>query len=224
MYGHRGLDEARCQVGSLLRHIGIPRGVVLDAGCGNGRHLAALRERKIQALGCDLSAHLLGTATTRGPVFQCDLRAIPLPSRSCGLVASFFTGFGYLDRPSDDLALLAELARLVAPGGWLHLDLPDPISVRKNLVARDRTRWSDAWVTQKRWMAGNQVFKGILIARDDGLVSEYVERVRLWDPDILEQAARQLGLSPSLRLGDLNGNRWEPGSPRCGLVLRRESA
>lgn len=197
---------------------------MLDAGCGNGRHLAALRERKIPALGCDLSSHLLRTATTRGPAFQCDLRAIPLPSRSCGLVASFFTGFGYLDRPSDDLALLAELARLVAPGGWLHLDLPDPIFVRSRLVERDETRWSDAWVTQKRWMDGSQVFKRIRISRDDGGVSEYVERVRLWDPDILEQAAGLLGLVPKVRLGDLDGNSWRSGSPRCGLVLRRESA
>ena len=140
------------------------------------------------------------------------------------MVASFFTGFGYLDRPSDDLALLAELARLVAPGGWLHLDLPDPIFVREHLVARDQTRWSDAWVAQKRWMEGDQVFKSIRIARDDGGLSEYVERVRLWDPDILEQAAGQLGLVPRLRLGDLDGSPWCPGSPRCGLVLRRESA
>lgn len=183
-----------------------------------------MRERKIPAIGCDLSSHLLRTAATRGPVFQCDLRGIPLPSRSCGLVASFFTGFGYLDRPSDDLALLAELARLVAPGGWLHLDLPDPDHVRKHLVPSDRKRWSDAWVTQTRWIEGRQVFKSIRIARDDGVVSEYLERVRLWDPDILEQAAGLLGLVPRVRLGDLDGNIWSPGSPRCGLVLRRETA
>lgn len=139
-------------------------------------------------------------------------------------MASFFTGFGYLDRPSDDLALLAELARLVAPGGWLHLDLPDPAHVRKALVPSDRRRWTDAWVTQTRWLEGDQVFKSIRIARDDGGVSEYVERVRLWDPDILEQAAGLLGLTPRMRLGDLDGNDWRPGSARSGLVLRRESA
>lgn len=210
------------QVGSLLSHLGIPRGAVLDAGCGNGRHLLALRERGLHAIGCDLSAHLLGTAASRGPVFQCDLRAIPLRSRSCGLVASFFTGFGYLDRPSDDLALLAELARLVAPGGWLHLDLPDAEHVRSHLVPRDTRRWSDAWVTQKRFLDGDQVVKNIRIARDDGGVSEYVERVRLWNPETLENAARHLGLVPRLRLGALDGHLWAPGAARCGLLLRRE--
>jgi len=207
-----------------LNRIGTPRGLVLDAGCGNGRHLLALRQRGISAVGCDLSAHLLGTATARGPVARCDLRALPFASRRFGLVASFFTGFGYLERPSDDLALLAELARLVAPGGWLHLDLPDPEAVRRTLVPRDERRWSDASVEQIRFLEDDRVVKRIRIRRDDGTVSEYVERVRLWNPDDLERAARDLGLVPRSRLGDLAGTPWTPGSPRCGLCLRREAA
>ncbi len=175
-------------------------------------------------MGCDLSAHLLGTAVGRGPVARCDLRALPFASRSFGLVASFFTGFGYLERPADDLSLLAELARLVAPGGWLHLDLPDPDAVRKALVPRDERRWNDAWVEQVRTLEDDRVVKRIRIRRDDGTVSEYVEKVRLWNPDILERCASDLGLVPRLRLGDLAGSDWQPGAARCGLCLHRESA
>jgi hypothetical protein len=155
---------------------------------------------------------------------RCDLRAMPMPSRRFGLVASFFTGFGYLERPSDDLSQLAELARLVAPGGWLHLDLPDPEAVRGSLVPRDCRRWDDAWVEQVRTLEDDRVVKRIRIRRDDGTVSEYVEKVRLWNPDVLERCASDLGLVARLRLGDLTGSDWKPGDARCGLCLRRERA
>jgi len=209
-------------VRSLLDLTGMPPGRTLDAGCGNGRHLLALRDQGLSAFGCDLSAHLLKTAATRGPVFRCDLRSIPLATGSCGLVASFFTGFGYLERRSDDIGLLAELARLVAPGGWLHLDLPDPDHVRAHLVVSDEQRWSDALVTQKRIVHGDLVAKLIRIERDDGTHSEYLERVRLWNPEHLEVLARRLGFKPKFRLGDERGTPWTQGSVRCGLVLRRE--
>ena len=195
---------------------------MLDAGCGSGRHLLALAEMGIPAYGCDLSAHLLKTAVTRGKVLRCDLRAMPFASGSFGLVASFFTGFGYLERRSDDLDLLGEFARLVAPGGWLHLDLPDPDHVKLHLVPMDERRWSGAHVVQRRFIHGDIVVKAIHITRDDGSVSEYVERVRLWNPEHLEVMARPLGLVPVLRLGDVQGTLWEPGMARCGLVLRRE--
>lgn len=197
-------------------------GPVLDAGCGSGRHLLALREAGLRAYGCDLSAHLLKTAISRAPVVRCDLRDLPFPGGIFSLVASFFTGFGYLERRSDDMELLAELARLVMPGGWLHLDLPDPDHVRAHLVPEDSRRWPGATVLQRRALMGDIVLKTIQIRRDDGTVSEYVERVRLWNPEHLEAVARPLGLSPWCRLGDVNGSPWAPGMARCGLVLRRE--
>lgn len=211
------------QVRSLLRLVDETKGQVLDAGCGSGRHLLALREAGLRAVGCDLSAHLLKTAATRGPVVRCDLRDLPFADGSFDLVASFFTGFGYLERRSDDMELLAELVRVVAPGGWLHLDLPDPDHVRLHLVPEDTRRWPGATVLQRRFLHGDMVMKTIRIERDDGGVSEYVERVRLWNPEHLEAVAKPLGLRPHARLGDVNGTPWAPGMARCGLVLRRET-
>lgn len=206
---------------SLLERTGTPSGRVLDAGCGNGRHLLALRELGLPAFGCDLSEYLLRTASTRGPVLRCDLRSIPFASRSFGLVASFFTGFGYFESRSDDIVMLAELARLVAPGGWLHLDLPDRDHVRSHLVPSDEQRWEDARVIQRRIVQGDLSAKLIIVEKDDGTRSEYFERVRLWNTEHLETIAKRLGFEPVFRLGDLHGTPWTPGSPRCGLVLRR---
>lgn len=181
-----------------------------------------MRESGIKAFGCDLSAHLLKTAVDRGPCLRCDLRELPFQSESFGLVASFFTGFGYLERRSEDIELFGELARLVVPGGWLHLDLPNPEHVRANLVPMDQRRWSDATVIQKRILHGDLVVKAIRIQRDDGHVSEYVERVRLWNPEHLEAVAKPLGFTPRFRFGDVKGTPWAPGMARCGLVLRRD--
>ncbi len=47
----------------LLRHV---RGPVLDVGCGPGRHVVALAERGVPALGIDVTAGVLDLARCRG--------------------------------------------------------------------------------------------------------------------------------------------------------------
>ena len=47
----------------LLRHV---RGPVLDVGCGPGRHVVALAERGVPALGIDVTAGVLDVARWRG--------------------------------------------------------------------------------------------------------------------------------------------------------------
>ena len=115
LYSHRDPTEAADQVASLLFRTGKIDHPVLDAGCGAGRHLSCLREQGCRAVGVDLSRHLLSRAVSqrRGPVACADLRHPPFRAESFGLVASFFTVFGYLDTPSDDAALFASLAALV---------------------------------------------------------------------------------------------------------------
>jgi cyclopropane fatty-acyl-phospholipid synthase-like methyltransferase len=52
--------------GWVLDLAGVMPGMrVLDAGCGNGMYLRALRERQVNAVGCDLSHGMLRQAGTQ---------------------------------------------------------------------------------------------------------------------------------------------------------------
>lgn len=101
---------------------------VLDAGCGTGRALPALRAAvgpRGTVLGADLTAAMLETAAHAGRdrsglLLQAD--AARLPVRSHALDAVFAAGLiGHLPQPERDLA---ELARVVRPGGLLALFHP----------------------------------------------------------------------------------------------------
>ena len=222
LYGHRDGLEASLQVRSLLKTTGVPTLPVLDAGCGAGRHLQALRDQGCRAVGTDLSAHLLSRAIVRGPVLRSDLRRPPFRAGSFGLVAAFFSVFGYLDTPEEDLCLLDALSGLVARGGHLHLDLPDPDHVRSHLVARDERAVSGGTVVQERWIADGCVHKRITLERDGRAPEQYLERVRLWERDEVEREAGRRGLATAFLAGTSDGSPWAPGSPRQGWTWRKD--
>lgn len=223
LYRHRDPDEAARQVASLLSWTGIPELPVLDAGCGAGRHLARLRARGCRAVGCDLSAHLLSRAVEErtGTVLRGDLRATPFRDGTFGLVAGFFSVFGYLETAEDDAALFRELARLVAPGGWLFLDLPDPAHVRANLVESDRRILGDLQVVQTRRIEGDRVVKTISVRRGDGPEEQYFERVRLWEMQPLDRLAEDAGMRRTFVMGDCDGTPAIPGCSRMAILWRK---
>ena len=224
LYSHRDPDEAARQVASLLSWTGVPDQPVLDAGCGAGRHLLQLRRSGCRCLGMDLSGHLLSRAleSGAGPVFRADLRHPPFRPGSFGMVAGFFSVFGYLDTPVQDVELFRSLADLVAENGWFFLDLPNPFHVRANLVACDERRVGDLRVYQSRAIEGDQVVKRICVDRGDGSpVEQYFERVRLWELQPLDRIASDAGLRRVAVLGDSDGREAAPGSPRMAVLWRR---
>lgn len=221
LYGHRDATEARIQVASLLRRTGAIERPVLDAGCGAGRHLEALRASGCRAYGIDLSAHLLTRAVKSGPVVRGDLRSPPFPPGTFGMVAAFFSVFGYLETPRDDLKMLSGLVDLVAPGGHLYLDLPDPDHVRDHLVARDEQVRGDVAFVQERWIESGCVHKRITVRKGGAEPEQYLERVRLWEREQVNREAGKMGLSRVALLGGPDGIDWTPGAARLGWLWRR---
>lgn len=105
-----------------------PGDAVLDAGCGTGRALPALRAAvgpHGTVLGADLTPAMLDAAVQAGrdrsgQLLLADVARLPL--RSGVLDAVFGAGLiSHLSRPGPDLA---ELARVVRPGGQLALFHP----------------------------------------------------------------------------------------------------
>ncbi|MFC9243723.1 class I SAM-dependent methyltransferase [Streptomyces sp. NPDC057136] len=109
--------------------LGLRRGdAVLDAGCGTGRALAALREAvgpEGAVLGADLTPAMLETAVRAGrdrsgTLLLTDVARLPL--RNGSLDAVFAAGLiSHLTHPGPGLR---ELARVVRPGGQLALFHP----------------------------------------------------------------------------------------------------
>lgn len=121
-----------------------PGDAVLDAGCGTGRALPALRNAvgpQGTVVGADLTPAMLQAAVRAGRdrsgrLLLADVARLPL--RNASLDAVFGAGLiSHLSQPGPDLA---ELARVVRPGGQLALF--HPIG-RAALAARHGRRITD---------------------------------------------------------------------------------
>ncbi|MEU5211194.1 methyltransferase domain-containing protein [Streptomyces sp. NPDC020742] len=101
---------------------------VLDAGCGTGRALPALREAvgpRGTVLGADLTPEMLRAAVRAGrdalgTLLLADVTRLPLPGAALDTVFAA----GLLSHLPDPAGGMAELARVVRPGGQLALFHP----------------------------------------------------------------------------------------------------
>lgn len=98
--------------------------VVLDAGCGPGRDLAAFRQAGCRVVGIDLSAGMLAEARRRVPgaiLAQMDLRTLAFAEESFDGIWAMAS---LLHVPKDEATgVLVDFRRLVRPGGLLLLAL-----------------------------------------------------------------------------------------------------
>jgi SAM-dependent methyltransferase len=99
-------------------------GRALDVGAAGGGNTRVLRDLGWQALALEHSAPGAGTAAARGlPVLRGDATSLPLADRSLDLV----TALDVLEHLTDDRAAVAELHRVLRPGGHLVVTVPvDP--------------------------------------------------------------------------------------------------
>ncbi|MFE3881413.1 class I SAM-dependent methyltransferase [Streptomyces lydicus] len=101
---------------------------VLDAGCGTGRALPALREAvgpRGTVLGADLTPEMLQAAVRAGrdryaALLLADVTRLPLPDAALDAVFAA----GLISHLPDSAGGLTELARSVRPGGRLALFHP----------------------------------------------------------------------------------------------------
>lgn len=196
VYGHRSDAQAEAEIAGLLPRLRAVPGPVVDAACGAGRHLAALRAAGLPAVGFDLSADLLGVAGRRascaGRLARADLRAPPFAG--CAAVLCLFTAFGYFDE-TGNADCLAALTGMLAPGGRLVLDLPDPLAVRAGLVPAGERTTVNGWVVrERRWLAGPRVEKSVEAVPPGGEPIRWQESVRLYAADELRALAGPAGL------------------------------
>jgi len=120
---HKLIDELELD---LVRRYGAGKDV-FEAGCGTGLLLREAAGVARSAVGLDLSRGMLAPARARGlRVVQGSLTDVPLPSESFDLVYSMKV---LAHIPPIERAV-AELARLVRPGGHLLLEFYNPLSLR----------------------------------------------------------------------------------------------
>jgi SAM-dependent methyltransferase len=121
-------------------------GPVLDVGCGPGRHLCALAQRGVRALGIDVSATAVGQARAAGAhaVVGSIFEQVPRSGHwGSALLLDGNIGIG-----GSPERLLRRVAELLAPGGQILVELaaPSRATVRTKIrleTVRAASDWFD---------------------------------------------------------------------------------
>lgn len=104
--------------------------VAVDLGCGRGEWLALLREHRMPALGVDLNPLFVSHCRDRGlEAHEADLMTYlaAQPDASLGLVSAFHV-LEHLEFALQ-YQLLREIHRVLAPGGMVILETPNPRNI-----------------------------------------------------------------------------------------------
>lgn len=112
------------EAADIQRWLGGVSGEILDVGCGDGRHVQALRAAGLNVRGVDFDAAAAGD---RG-----DMRA--LPYETCRFAAAYCVRNTSMSFGDDELALVwSELARVIRPGGLLFVTVTSAVWARRHL-------------------------------------------------------------------------------------------
>ncbi len=230
LYPHRDTAEAQRQVEFLLQTIsGLNPGTrVLDLCCGAGRHSRLLAEKGFRVVGVDLSAALLARANEDGRPYHLargDMRRLPF-GPVFGLVANFFTSFGYFSTDAENQRILESIGSVLQPGGRFIIDYLNPDQVEASLVPESLTRLpggSDVRQRRRVDQENRRVEKDILIREPGGTERAFRESVRLYTREEMAGMIKQTGLELDAVHGDFAADAapFGPASPRMILIGRK---
>ena len=227
------LAQDRREVGRLLEILALPVGSrILDCPCGQGRHAHLLAEAGYTVDGVDYSRHLLQRARERGtgPLLRytrADMRR--LPARWSGrfdAVVNLFTSFGFFVEPADDARVIAQVARVLRPGGVLVWQGASRDGVAARFLGRDwwRTRDGTVVVQQRHFdpLSGVLTVDSEWHGGADGSSGARSHRIRLYTATRLAELCASAGLIVEQAFDNWHPRPLRRASSEMLLVARRE--
>jgi SAM-dependent methyltransferase len=134
------------EIAVLVAQLRLRRGdQLLDVGCGDGRHLRALRAEGVGGLGVDISHGLLAAAARACPGpgedvrtwwVRGDARRLPVADGSFDAATSLCQG-GFGTGPATDPEVLAGVVSAVRPGGRVAFTAFHALFAARHLVDGD---------------------------------------------------------------------------------------
>lgn len=207
----------------------VGRVAFLDLACGTGRHAVALLDTAGGVVGLDASERLLSQARRRReglarPFFlRGDLRTLPFRSGTFGAAVNFFTAFGSFEGPDEDLRVVREVTRVLAPGGAVLSGVFNAERVVSTLAAREEKTVAGERVSIRRRYdpSSRRVEKEIEMGSGENK-RVFTERVRAYTEHELRSLHRAASLTVRAAYGNFDGSPFDRRkSPRLILLAAK---
>ncbi len=197
------------------------QGPFLDVGCGYGRHLVDLGAAGLPVFGIDRSPELIAQCPRpeQRRIARADMRRLPFPDETFGGAYLLFNSFGYFSDQENE-GVLAEIGRVLRPGGLFIMDLPVRAGMRgvvrempESGMARGGAALQESWRVDEetRRLEGEGTW-----TLETGESKEWRLSLRLYTPWETARMLARCGFaaSPEIRpLGEMNLLGLGLGSP-----------
>jgi len=123
--------------GDVSFHLRKGKGRLLDIGCNEGRGLRLYKANGFAAEGLELNANAAAAARAQGFAVHEKLIEDFVPAEPY----DFAVLSNVLEHAPDPRAMLADVSRILAPGGQVWISLPNVESAMAKLCGRDWINW-----------------------------------------------------------------------------------
>nr|MBN2277562.1 class I SAM-dependent methyltransferase [candidate division Zixibacteria bacterium] len=203
--------------------------LILDLGCGQGRHCFELKKRGYKPIGCDYSATLLKIGQSENMKRNLDVSFVrgnmshlPFYAETFNWVLSLFGSFGYFDDIGNQ-SVLKEMCRVLKDRGRLLLDFWNKDYALNHLAEEEKYNTEDTGyliqtteyspenkrVTRKRFFFG-----------PDGKISFKIS-YRLYTPEEIADSLRSVGLGVFALYGNYSGAKLTPDSRSMVIIAEK---
>lgn len=228
LYANRDENEAAHFVNNLLDELQpAEHSLMLDLGCGAGRHSRQLASHGFDVIGLDLAASSIGEARkvhVPGLQFYRHDMRLPFCISRFNYVFSFFTSFGYFRNAEENNEVIKNIAMSLKPKGILMMDYLNVNYSEDHQVDKEMKEIDGLLYHITRWNNDTHFYKKIsidIIPREESFeFTEQVEKLRLVDFDIL---FKRNGLKLKKVFGDYSLNEYDAEySPRLIMIVEKD--
>lgn len=210
VYSHRNDSDAQKLLTIIQKNISITKDDwILDAACGNGRHIINLNKNEYNVVGFDLSITQLKSAkkiSNHPFLVRGDLRSIRF-KKKFNVILSLFTSFGYFENDIDNFIFINNSVDFIAKDGYFIIDLLNKEYLIKNLIPFSRKRIDNTEITEFREIKNDFIFKKIVL-KENGTELRFAERVKVYDYQTLNEVFMKAGFSLLKIFGNYDGEEY----------------
>jgi SAM-dependent methyltransferase len=224
LYADRNDNEAAAFVDALMAVLDPPpASLMLDLGCGAGRHAKQLALHGHQVIGLDLSASSINTAKQihiPGVQFYRHDMRVPFGNCRFDYLFSFFTSFGYFKTALENNKVMDNISRSLKKGGLVVMDYLNVQYSEDHMISDEKKEIDGIVYDISRWNDSTHFYKKIEVSAGRKFeYTEQVEKLRLEDFDIL---FKKNGLELKKVFGDYKLGKYDPDhSPRLIMVAEK---
>lgn len=167
LYKNRDTNEASLFIDTLVKKLNPTKeSIMLDIGCGKGRHAIQLANLGFNVTGIDLSKASIEEALKQEKdnlhFYQHDMREI-FWINYFDYAFNLFTSFGYFNTKRENNNAIQSIAQSLKNGGKLIVDYLNVHFTEQNMIHESNELINNVAYTITRWHDEHKFYKKILI-------------------------------------------------------------